>query len=433
MTGTADDDNYANHGEVTAMVDMSQDGNDTFTNSGTVDGEVKMPGKGGNTLTNQDDGLLESLVTVSVNNANGNNSAGNTVTNAGTINTSVYISHNTGGNSNGGSNTQNNTGTITGGTFGSCNYGAPNTGGSNHITNSGTMGLSVYISVNQGTGSSGGSNTLDNSGVIENEVKGSLNYGESSSGGSTTIINSGEIYESVYGSHNFGENSTGGGNHIANSGTVGTSENLIFIVGSENQGKNTSSSSNTIINTGRVDSCGRLGSGWISGSENIAEGAHRAGDIINNSGTVNGSIYGEGGDDTVTMQTGPDSVGGNIDGGTGSDTIVYSGGAWTQNHAKVVSFEKFLINATHDFVLEGEWRIDNRIAQIDGGSLTVQACSPAPAIRIFSSLTHLKPSKPNPLCLYLRPSPLLPPHFRQVGRKNLIRISSSFPVLGLMC
>ncbi|KIX14394.1 hypothetical protein [Dethiosulfatarculus sandiegensis] len=72
------------------------------------------------------------------------------------------------------------------------------------------------------------------------------------------------------------------------------------------------------------------------------------------------------------MQTGPDSVGGNIDGGTGSDTIVYSGGAWAQNHAKVVSFEEFVINATHDLVLEGEWRIDNRIAQIDGGSLTVQ-------------------------------------------------------------
>ncbi|MGD8562043.1 MAG: autotransporter domain-containing protein, partial [Desulfarculaceae bacterium] len=283
---------------------------------------------------------------------------GNTINNSDTVNGDIYGSYNSGDSSSGGSNTINNYNRVNGTIYGGYNSNSSSSGSGNTINNFGTVTGDINGSQNQGISSIGGGNTINNSGTVDHDIYGSYNSGDSSSGGSNTINNYGTV-DCITGSHNFHDNSSGGGNTIVNYGTVNHD-----IYGTNNQGTNSSSTGNTIINRGTVG-------GSIYGSYNEGGSSSGGNDTIVNSGTVLGNIYAEDGDDVVIMETGPDRVDGVIDGGAGTDKIVYGGGTWTLGDAKVINFESFAINATADLTLNGNWDVAGDIAQVNGGSLTV--------------------------------------------------------------
>ena len=404
-SGTVGDDFFGSYN----FGNTSSGGSNTITNSGTVGdnlygsyNEGDDSSGGSNTIINS--GTVEDDLFGSWNNGDNSSGGSNHITNSGTVANTIYGSFNWADNSTGGGNTIINSGRVNSNDiFGAWNRGDGASSDGNSITNSGFAGDSLVGSWNQADNTHGSSHNISNSGFVDWAITGSINDGDSSTGGSNVIHNSGEVTRDIIGSENNGIGASGGGNTITNSGLVN-----LDIIGSENDGSNTSGGGNTIRNEGTVRgdiigsdnlysnssstgntifNFGSVG-GDIFGSQNVA-GATGGNDRIANGGTVGGSIYGMDGDDQVTVQNGPENVGGVIDGGADFDTIVYSGGVWTQNHPKVVNFEDLEINATHHLTLSGPWDIGGRTAFVNGGILDVPDTLVAGGLDINSGTANI--------------------------------------------
>ena len=297
---------------------------------------------------------------------------GNTITNHGEVTSHIVGSYNKSENSNGGENIITNYGLVGWDLYGSFNEGDNTGGGGNTITNYGTVTNYIIGSYSRGENSNGGENIITNYGTVSNDIYGTVNWSAGSNGGENTITNYGTVKDNIIGSYNAGDNSYGGGNRITNYGTVNGD-----IIGSHNTGNKATSTGNIIANYGTVG-------GNIYGSLNSGINSSGGNDIITNGGTVGGSILAGDGNDRVIMETGPDSVGGLIDGGADTDIIVYKGGTWTQNHAKVLNFEDYEIIATQSLILAGAWDMGDRTVQVDGGSLTVDDTLSAGGLAINS-------------------------------------------------
>jgi len=107
---------------------------------------------------------------------------------------------------------------------------------------------------------------------------------------------------------------------------------------------------------------------------------------------VAGGIYGGDGDDTVIMKSGPDSVSVVIDGGSGTDKIVFGGGAWSPGDAKLTNFESFSLDATADLTLNGDWDVSGDTVPVNGGSLIVNGELKAGGLAINSGTATINGS-----------------------------------------
>ncbi|KIX13086.1 autotransporter domain-containing protein [Dethiosulfatarculus sandiegensis] len=369
------------YGSRNTGANSSGSGNTITNNSYNVDGvifgssnEGEGSSGGGNTIINSGSGYPLGIIG-SCNEGLGSSGGGNTITNIGSARVWGVIigSDNFDEGTSGGFNTINNSGSAEDAITGSSNWGDNSSGGGNIINNSGDVAAGIYGSENAGLNASGGDNTITNSGTVSGDLCGSFNLANNSSGGGNTIINSGTVDANLVGSLNWGSGDSGGGNNtITNSGTV--TGNLY---GSWNWGAGNSGGGNNINNSGTVE-------GNIYGTYSALPGAVTTDNTITNSGTVGGSILAGDGDDTVIMESGAENVTGSIDGGAGTDKLVYGGGTWALGNAKLINFESFSIDATANLTLDGNWDLPGDTAQVSGGSLTVNDALNAGGLNINS-------------------------------------------------
>ena len=191
--------------------------------------------------------------------------------------------------------------------------------------------------------------------------------------GDDTVINYGYIGE-LYGydgndtlinhGHILGIDGEDGNDIIENHGSVGWE-----IFGAEDDDQ--------ILNSGKVHSyiAGEGGDDYIDNSGTVEGSIYGdngpeytmgadGDDTIVNSGVVNGSIFCQGGDDQVTI-IGSASVGGKVDGGSGTDTLEFQG-AGSRSSADYANFEKLLITGPGVTTLSDYWLFSQGTVVLQG-------------------------------------------------------------------
>jgi hypothetical protein len=217
---------------------------------------------------------------------------------------------------NGGDDTIVNNGTVTIAISG--DY-ATGVGGNDNITNNGTAGT-IYGDEAAGTVTSSGDDTITNNGTTGNIIADD----NATAGGNDVVVNNGTVTgtidagggdDNITNTNSVGDIDAGNGNNVVtNSGTV--NGDVVSGVGSDNITNDgdvtgnidTGDGNNVVTNSATV--IGNVVSG--TGSDNVT-----------NSGDVTGNIDTGDGNDTVTIDD-TSSVGGTINGGTGTDVLQFT-------------------------------------------------------------------------------------------------------------
>jgi hypothetical protein len=186
--------------------------------------------------------------------------------------------------------------------------------GDDYIVNNGTVNMSIEGDGAFAPGS--GDDTIINNGSTDRI------YGDSDNNagtGNDTITNNGTVNDSIFGDTTTDPVSTGN-DIITNNGVI-----VFNIYGDEFNG--TGTGSDTITNNGTVNNINGANGNNVVDNTGTVNGSITTGadtDTVTNSNTVNGNISVGDGNDTVIIQGNDAIVGGTMDGGNGTDVLTFN-------------------------------------------------------------------------------------------------------------